>query len=61
MDQLLLQLSTSVKLVTGPVKKVYAQNLRTRIQSLDDFEDGGIYLACGAEAPNKDKLAAAFK
>ncbi len=52
---------TSVKLVTGPVKKVYAQNLRTRIQSLDDFEDGGIYLACGAEAPNKDKLAAAFK
>jgi len=61
MDQVLDKASTLVKLPTGAVRKIYKKNLKTTIKSLEDFEDGGVYLCCGGEKPaTMDKLPAVF-
>eukprot|EP00163_Fabomonas_tropica_P026329 TRINITY_DN4792_c0_g2_i1.p1 TRINITY_DN4792_c0_g2~~TRINITY_DN4792_c0_g2_i1.p1 ORF type:complete len:179 (+),score=63.24 TRINITY_DN4792_c0_g2_i1:129-665(+) len=59
-EQLLEEFTKVVKLVTGPVKKVYKPNMKTRVKSLDDFEDGGKYLCVGGEAPITDKVPKAL-
>uniref|UniRef100_A0A0G4HHD9 Doublecortin domain-containing protein n=1 Tax=Chromera velia CCMP2878 TaxID=1169474 RepID=A0A0G4HHD9_9ALVE len=40
---------------TGPVLKIYDQNLK-RVKKLEHFVDGGKYLCCGGELPSLDKL-----
>jgi len=55
-DQFLDKASQQVKLPTGAVRKVYKNDLRHQIKSLDDLEDGGRYLACGGEKPIESAL-----
>lgn len=40
-------------LPTGPVLKVFNSE-KKQVKSLDDFEDGGLYICCGAEKLNLD-------
>jgi hypothetical protein len=41
-----------VKLVTGPVRQVFTVHGKP-VTSLEEFEDGGKYICCGAESVNK--------
>jgi len=60
-DKFLTEATKIVKLSTGACKKVYKVekgtdgNVHTKIASLVDLEDGGVYLACGAEEISKEK------
>jgi len=60
-DKLLLELTKTVRLATGPCKKLYCVvkgtdgNDHTKIVSVDSLEEGHLYLACGAEDISKDK------
>eukprot|EP01137_Pigoraptor_chileana_P006967 Opistho-2@3441 len=61
MDQLHKEATDIVKLVTGPVRKIYKADCKTQITALDQFENGGKYLCCSGEAPAPaDKLPAAL-
>jgi len=55
-EQFLDKASTTVKLPTGAVRKVYKNDLRHQVKSLDDLEDGARYLACGGEKPIESAL-----
>lgn len=61
-DQVLQAATNSVRLTTGPVKKIYkAPELKKVIKSFTDFESNGKYLCCSGEPPaSKDKLPAAL-
>jgi len=45
-------MTKEVKLPTGAVLKVYAPDGKA-VKDMDSFEDGGKYIACGAEKLNK--------
>ncbi|RKP19964.1 hypothetical protein ROZALSC1DRAFT_28491 [Rozella allomycis CSF55] len=60
-DQVLRCATENVKLITGPVKKIYKSDLKTRIRSIDEFQDGECYLCCSGEAPNPGRLPTAMK
>lgn len=47
-------MTTSVKLPTGPVKKVYTPFGRP-VKELEDFRDKAKYICCGAEKLNKEQ------
>eukprot|EP01111_Echinosteliopsis_oligospora_P009621 TRINITY_DN2853_c0_g2_i1.p1 TRINITY_DN2853_c0_g2~~TRINITY_DN2853_c0_g2_i1.p1 ORF type:complete len:284 (+),score=83.64 TRINITY_DN2853_c0_g2_i1:14-865(+) len=59
-DQFKTTLSEKVGLVTGPVLRVYSSS-RKPIKSLEELDDGGSYLCCGAEKINEDYLPPGFK
>eukprot|EP00002_Diphylleia_rotans_P016840 TRINITY_DN3270_c0_g1_i2.p1 TRINITY_DN3270_c0_g1~~TRINITY_DN3270_c0_g1_i2.p1 ORF type:complete len:175 (-),score=29.27 TRINITY_DN3270_c0_g1_i2:173-697(-) len=60
-QQVMDDMTKTVKLYTGAVKKIYAQDRVTVVRSVEDFEDGGKYLCCGGEAPaSYDHLPLAF-
>eukprot|EP01132_Coremiostelium_polycephalum_P002512 gene2512-3110_t len=50
-DQLKEQLSTQVKLVTGPVRKVFTTDGKL-VKAMEDFVDGHKYICCSGEAFN---------
>lgn len=52
-SQLKSELSKKVGLPTGPVLKVFAAD-RRQMKTLEDFEDGGLYICCGAEKLKED-------
>jgi len=60
-DKLLVELSKSLKLPTGPCKKLFQVvkgtdgNTHKKITKLEQLVDGEIYLGCGAEDIIKDK------
>eukprot|EP00128_Syssomonas_multiformis_P008092 Colp12_sorted_trinity150504_noHs@34669 len=61
LDQLKDHATGTVKLVTGPVRKIYKQDLKTVVSKLEDFEDGGKYLCVGGEGiAAHDKLPTAL-
>jgi len=60
-DQLLDKASSTVKLTTGAVRKIYKQGGKTQVKTLEDLADGGKYLCCGGEKPaSDDKLPKGF-
>ena len=59
-QQLIDEFTKVVRLTTGPVKKVVKADCKTLVKTLDDFEDGGKYLCCGAEKIDMAKLPGAF-
>ncbi|RUS14671.1 hypothetical protein BC937DRAFT_93493 [Endogone sp. FLAS-F59071] len=56
MQQLYDDASFKVRLVTGPVRRIYKSDLKTPVRGLDQFEDGGRYLCCGGESPILDRI-----
>lgn len=46
-------MTTQVKISTGAVRKVYTPDGK-KIKGIDEFEDEGKYICCGAEALMKD-------
>mmetsp|Transcript_125051 Transcript_125051/g.186779 ORF Transcript_125051/g.186779 Transcript_125051/m.186779 type:complete len:395 (-) Transcript_125051:76-1260(-) len=59
MDQVHTEMNTKVGVVTGAVRKVYLPTGKP-IKSLDEFEDGCVYICSGAEALKKDLLSDAL-
>jgi len=64
MDKLLGAMTNALTLTTGAAQRVYrvggAAESFTQVTSLDSFEDGGIYLACGPEKIDKVKVPSAL-
>ncbi|RUS30044.1 hypothetical protein BC938DRAFT_479914 [Jimgerdemannia flammicorona] len=56
MQQFYDDASARVKLVTGPVRRIYKADLKTLVRGLDQFEDGGRYLCCAGEGPIVDRI-----
>ena len=60
-ERFLNKCTTTCKLPTGPVRKVYEViqqeegNLHKRVTKLEALKDGAIYLCCGAEPISKNK------
>jgi Doublecortin len=65
-DKLLLKITKGLTISTGACKKIYRVsqaaegNTHKRVTSLDDIEDGGIYLGCGPEPISKTKYPSAL-
>jgi len=64
MEKLLTEITNKIALTTGAAQRVYrivgAGESFTQVTSLDAFEDGGMYLACGPEKIDKAKLPSAI-
>jgi len=53
-SQLLTELSAKVQLPTGPVRKLYIlPGFQAVAENIDDLQDGGQYVCCGAEGLEK--------
>eukprot|EP01102_Stenamoeba_stenopodia_P000844 TRINITY_DN10794_c0_g1_i1.p2 TRINITY_DN10794_c0_g1~~TRINITY_DN10794_c0_g1_i1.p2 ORF type:complete len:270 (-),score=65.42 TRINITY_DN10794_c0_g1_i1:1118-1927(-) len=59
-DQLLTDMTKTVKPVTGAIRKVCTADGKT-IKSMDDIEDGKSYVCCGAEPFDHEKKPLALK
>jgi len=55
LDLLYREASAEIRLLTGPVKRLYDQHLEA-IRDIDDLTDGGKYLCCAGEQPCMEKL-----
>jgi hypothetical protein len=55
-DQMVVAASAAVQLSTGAVKKFYKPNCKSRVTTLEGFEDGAVYLCCGGEKPKLNLL-----
>lgn len=59
-DQLLTDMTKTVKPVTGAIRKVCTAEGKT-LNSMDEIEDGKSYVCCGAEPFDHEKKALALK
>ena len=59
LDQVYDEMNIKPGVVTGAVRKVFTPT-GTLLKSLDDFEDGGVYICSGADALKKDQSKSLF-
>eukprot|EP00388_Colpodella_angusta_P037876 GDKK01042800.1.p1 GENE.GDKK01042800.1~~GDKK01042800.1.p1 ORF type:complete len:183 (-),score=0.86 GDKK01042800.1:92-640(-) len=55
LEQLYAQCTKEVAISTGPVRRLYDQNLKP-VKDIRNLVEGGKYLCCGGEQPDLDRL-----